>query len=368
MTDDRRLGLPFIVQRSQSIVRRGERLSREEESFEAGELGAAELPARPFAPGEMVACGECLRANAPTRMNCLYCGAPLPVTEQSTRLRRPALRALEEWEPGFNVILHPRGAAPAPGALEEAASLLRVATELLGECLAAGRAVPLARAASREEAELIVGRLAPLGFAVETLSDEELAMGTRQWRVRALELQDEGVIGLGLPGEEARGRSWSEVGLLLTGRIVRKRVEVEERREKSRREGEVVDARELSEDEAVLDIYSAGDGAAGWRVSADNFDYSCLGADKSLLARENFVRLVALLRGRAAGAAYDDAYAPSRRLLAAAWPPAAREDTLGFRRERVGRYSTGALTVVSNEAQFTRYSRLRWHLARRGRA
>ena len=341
-------------------------MSREEEQVEVGEFDA-EPSARPFAPGEMVACGECLRANAPTRMDCLYCAAPLPVTERSARLRRPALRPLEAWEQGFNVILHPRDVPAAPGAAEEAASLLRGGAGWLRDCLAARVALPLARAAAREEAELIVGRLAAHGLAVETLSDEDLRMNTRQWRVRALELTDEGLVGLGLPGEEARGWEWSEVGLLLTGRVVRKRVEVEERHEKSRRDGEVVDTRELSEDEAVLDLYAnAGDGGAGWRVSADNFDYSCLGERKSLLARENFVTLVALLRERARAAVYDDAYASLRRLLAAAWPPEAREDTLGFRRERVGRYSTGALTVVSNEAQFTRYSRLRWRLARRG--
>jgi hypothetical protein len=123
----------------------------------------------------------------------------------------------------------------------------------------------------------------------------------------------------------------------------------------------------LTTDEAVLDLYpNSEDGAAGWRVMADNFDYSCLGAGKSLLARENFITLVGRLRERAAGAAFDEEYARLRRLLAAAWPPVERDDTLGFRRERAGRYSTGASTSVSNEAQFTRYSRLRRHLARRG--
>ncbi|HEV3470576.1 MAG TPA: hypothetical protein VG148_14735 [Pyrinomonadaceae bacterium] len=341
-------------------------MAREEESSEVGELSGAEAGARPFAPGEMVACERCARANPPTRMGCLYCGAPLPVTERSARLRRPALRPPEEWETGFNVILLPRAAgAGAAGALGEAASLLRLETELLRECLTARRPLPLARAASREEAELVAERLAAFGLAVEVVTDEDLTLGTRPFRVRALELTPDVLVGLGPPGEEPRRWGWPEVGLLVTGRVIRKRVEVEERREKSRRDGEVVDARELSEDEAVLDIYPTGDDAAGWRVRGDNFDYSCLGAGKSLLARENFVSLVGLLRERAPRAVYDDEYASSRRLLAAAWPPAARDDTLGFRREGAGRYSTGAVTTVSNEAQFTRYSRLRYYFARR---
>jgi hypothetical protein len=339
-------------------------VGREEELSEVVEAAAP----RPFAPEEMVACASCVRANPPTRFHCLYCGAALPVTEQSARLRRPALKKLEEWESGFNVILHPPAAADPPAEMVgELSSLLRAEPGVVRECLAERRALPLARVGSREEAELIVGRLGAFGLHVETLTDGDLLMQEPPRRVRALELSEDGLAGVGLPGEEPWRLGWAEVGLLLTGRIVRKRVEVEERREKSRRDGEVVDARELTTDEAVLDLYpTSADGAAGWRVMADNFDYSCLGARKSLLARENFITLVGLLRERADGAAFDDEYARLRRLLAAAWPPAERDDTLGFRRERAGRYSTGAATSVSNEAQFTRYSRLRRHLARRG--
>lgn len=339
---------------------------REEESAEAGGAGPSETAARPFAPGELVACEVCARANPPTRVYCLYCGATLPVTERSAGLRQPALKRLEEWEAGFNVILHPRGGwAGGREALEEMASLLRAEPEFLRECLAERRALPLARAGSSEEAELIVGRLAARGLEVETLSDEELLMQGPPRRVRAFGLTGEGLAGTGLPGEEPQRVGWPEVGLLVTGRVVRKRVEVEERRERSRRDGEVVSARELSTDESVLDLYTRE--GAGWRVMSDNLDYSCLGPRKSLLARDNFAALVRLLRERAAGADFDDDYARLRRLLAAAWPPDERDDTLGFRRERAGRYNTGAVTTVSNEAQFTRYSRLRQHLARRGR-
>ena len=50
----------------------------------------------------------------------------------------------------------------------------------------------------------------------------------------------------------------------------------------------------------------------------------------------------------------------------AAWPPAEHTESLGLRRERPGRFNTEAATVVTNEAQFTRYSRLRRRLALRG--
>lgn len=336
-----------------------------EEEF--GGEGVEAAGPRPFAPEELVACESCVRANPPTRLNCLYCGAALPATERSERLRRPSPKKLEEWEAGYNVILHgPAGPAAADELAAELSPLLRVEAGLLRDCLSEGRALPLARFATPEEAELITARLTARGLRSETLTDEDLWMREPPRRVRALELTDESLVGFGLQGEEPRSVLWSEVTLLVSGRIVRKRVEVEERREKSRRDGEVIDTRELTADEAVLDIYATPAGAAaGWRVLADNFDYTCLGPRKSLLARENFSTLVGLLRERAAAAAFDDEYARLRRLLAAAWPPAERDDTLGFRRERMGRYSTGAQTTVSNEAQFTRYSRLRRRLARR---
>nr|MDQ3746090.1 hypothetical protein [Acidobacteriota bacterium] len=104
-----------------------------------------------------------------------------------------------------------------------------------------------------------------------------------------------------------------------------------------------------------------------FRVLADNFDYSCLGASKRLLARENFVTLVETLRARAPSAVFDDEYASSRALLSLAWPPTERTASLGLRRERPGRFNTEAATLITNEQQFTRYSRLRRRLAPRGR-
>ena len=132
--------------------------------------------------------------------------------------------------------------------------------------------------------------------------------------------------------------------------------------------GETVETREIAGDEAVLDVYAASESEQGcFRVMADGFDYSCLGEGKRLLARENFVLLVEALRARTPSAALDEDYAASRALLAAAWPPAERTESLGLRRERPGRFNTEAATVVTNEAQFTRYSRLRRRLALRAR-
>lgn len=373
-------------------------MSREDEFAElaerAGEreLSGASAPPRGFAPEQLVACERCLRANAPTRMSCLYCGAQLPQTAESEKLRRPALKKLEDWEQGFSVVLLPhdekrsprgesgpsRGGSLTPEAVAEAASLLRLDAARLTEIMDARRALPLARASSFEEAVLIVKRLGSLGLPAEVFADGELAR--QPSRVRALTLEESALVCWPGLGAGPRRVGWAEVLLLVRGRVVEKRVEVEERREKMRGRGEIVETRETASDEAVLDIHVASrpevasrPGADSqsqedcFRILADSFDYSCLGASKRLLARENFVTLVETLRERAPSAVFDDEYASARALLSSGWPPAERTESLGLRRDRPGRFNTEAATFVTNEPQFTRYSRLRRRLVLRER-
>jgi hypothetical protein len=314
----------------------------------------------------MVACEQCLRANPPTRMDCLYCGATLPATEQSAALRRPTLKKLEEWERGFNVVLLPRaGASPKPDAVEEAAPLLRLEASRLAEIVASGRALPLARASSAEEAELVVSRLGALGLNTEVFTDEVLTRAPE--RVRALGFEEGTLVCRQGPDATPRRLPLDEIVLLVEGRIVERRGEVIERKTRFGSRSEVVEARELASDELVLDIYAAGGGAA-FRVMSGGFDYSCLGAAKGLLAAENFRKLVGALRGLSKAAAFDDEYTRLRPLLADVWPPAEHTASLGLVGAGGGRVNTGAVTTVSNETQFTRYARLLQSLAARVRA
>jgi hypothetical protein len=350
-------------------------LSREDEAevfggFEAEGFGGA----RPFAPEQMVACEECLRANPPTRLVCLYCGAALPRTKQSAALWRPKLKKLEEWEQGFNVVTLARAAgALTSDAAEEAASLLGLDVGGLKETVLAGRAMPLARAPSADEAWLIVERLRELGLGTEVFPDEVLAR--RPSRVRAFEFESDAVVCRAGPEAEPRRVAWSEVVLLVTGRVVSRRVEVSERKRGLGGRSETVETRELASDEAVLDLYTSsveeqeahGAGGTGFRVMAGGFDYSCLGGGKGLVAAENFNALVAALRGRAPSAVFDEDYTRLRPLLSDVWPSAERTESLGLRRERAGRFNTEAVTTVSNETQFTRYARLRHLLVLRAR-
>lgn len=351
-------------------------MSREDD--EAGFGGLDSLggeAARPFAPEQMVACEECLRANAPTRAACLYCGAALPRTKQSAALWRPAQKRPEEWEHGFNVVTLPRAAgALTSDAADEAATLLRLDVGGLKEIVLAGRAMPLVRAASADEAWLAVERLRELGLSTEVFPDDVLAR--KPVRVRACEFEEETLVCRTGPEAEPRRVPWSEVVLLVTGRIVSRRVEVAERKRGLGGRSETVETRELASDEEVLDIYTSfveeqeaqGAGGVGFRVMAGGFDYSCLGEGKGLIAAENFSALVAALRACAPSAVHDEEYARLRPLLSDVWPSVERTESLGLRRERPGRFNTEAVTTVSNETQFTRYARLRQLLVLRARA
>lgn len=372
-------------------------MSWADEDAEASDVRAAR-EARGFAREQMVACESCARSNPPTRMNCLYCGAGLPVSEANAALRRPALRPLAEWEQGFNVVLirpavrhgsapvstaDTNDAEPLPasgaddpvsppdeGTLAEAAALLRLEPEPLREMMGARGPLPLARTADEDEAALLESRLTGLGFKVEIVPDELLAVeSVPPVRVRKLEFGEEGVRAWAGVGAGPRAAAWGEVALMVRGHLFEKRVEVEEKQARASAEREIASAREMFDDEGLLDLFvESAEGSAHWRVAADSFDYTALGPGKSLLARENFPALVETLRRRAHAAAYDDEYLGVRHLLAPVWPLTERTASGGLRRERPGRFNVEAVTDISNETQFTRYARLRFHLTKRSGA
>jgi hypothetical protein len=315
--------------------------------------------ARPFAIDQLVTCEECLRANPPTRLNCLYCGAGLPLSETANAVRVPTLRPPEKWEEGYNVILDKR-AKMTEALLRDVAGLLKLEREAARHILGAEEPLPLARLHSAEEAQLIAERLRALTLNVLVVSDSDLLIkdGNRR-RVRALEFTEHELVAFAAGSSEAWRAGWSELTLLVRGRIVVRRIEMEERRKAMG--SEIVEARELAGDVLLLDLYTrARDG--GWRIASDSFDFSCLGKRKGLLTAQNFASLVEVLRERAPEMMLDDSYNSLRQALAPVWPPEERTESRGLRRERPGRFNVEAVMTSDNEQQFTRYSRLRHFL------
>jgi hypothetical protein len=310
----------------------------------------------------MVTCEACLRANAPTRTSCLYCAAALPATEAHAQLRRPTLRRLEKWEQGFNCILMPeKTVALDEEACTEVAGWLRLRAEELKRILEAGVTLPLARAATLDEAALIEHKLGARGVGVLIVSDRDLSLEDSQpKRIRALEFTEDSIIAHPAGRGSRLQAAWADVLLFVAGRHLVRSVEVEERRGRGA-ENEIANTRELSSDESFLDVYTK-ERDGGWRIASDNFDFSCLGERKGLLAAENFLTLDEILRQRAPRADYDESYNRVRHALGAVWPLEQHTESRGLRRERPGKFNVESVTTSDNEIQFTRYSRLRHHL------
>lgn len=309
----------------------------------------------------MVRCEQCLRANPPTRIECLYCGHGLPVSDAATTLVRPSLRPLEKWEQGYNCVLMKSPAdGLANGAMDQAgdqaASLLRLEVDDLLKIVGAQSPLPLARTATQAEAAIIEQRLAVIGLETMIVSDEALALEVSPRRLRTLDLNETGLVAYQIAGVEGTDVEWSAITLVVTGRLFARQIEFKERKRRGP-EKEIVDATETMSDEAVLDIYTK-DNDGGWRVTANNFDFSFLGEHKSLLAGQNFSILIEVLRDRAPHAEHDDSYNRLRRILELVWPSEQQTEARGWHRDLRGKYGTSEATVTNNEPQFTRYSRL----------
>lgn len=311
-----------------------------------------------FTSEQMILCDGCERANAPTRVACLYCGTPMKIAEENHTLARPVLRRLENWEKGWNVVFLPGEADDFDELiLAQIAAFLRLERSELEKIVAARHVLPVAQAESETEAIVVEKYLQANGFKTAIISDENLEIKALPRRVNGLKFGDNR-LNLSLLGktDESIQLLDAEIELLIVGAIFERQVENREQR-KGKDSFEIKDSREISSDENLLDFYVKGD-EFGYRISAKNFDFSCLGADKKLLARENFGILLEKLRERAENATFNDSYKLLRAALNPVWPPDQRNESLGWQHEGIGKISIDNRLTVNNAAQFLRYSRM----------
>jgi hypothetical protein len=317
-----------------------------------------------FTPDQLIACESCLRTNAPTRANCLYCGANLPVHNGIADLRQPALRPLEDWEQGYNNILKSSAATETQRSSEQviaaAGDLVKLDTAAIARIISANHALPLARSATRDEASLVQRRLKDLGIETDIVADVNLAAeGAGPLRVRGVEINENGLSVYERPGAQPFHLLWSEILLMLVGRLTVQRVELREEKA-SRKQNRVLDSSEFFTDETVFDFYAASN--RSFRIMAKSFDFSCLGPNKGLMAEQNMLTLLALFREKATGARWDDSFNSVKKELELVWPSERRAESAGWRRDRPGKITKGSVTKISNESQFQKYSRLCHHL------
>lgn len=325
---------------------------------------APEAKPQSFTRAEMITCDGCLRANPPTRGQCLYCGVNLPVVpgeqgpQPTGEAKDSTAGSTANAGDGYYIVLAPNPTnIPSESSLAEVEALLHVTTTELRSLFDRGRSVPVTRAATPGQASGLTDKLQALGIEAYWFRDDVLDPNVPPKKVRALEFSDDGFVVIPV-GPASGGRiatRWNDLVLMVAGRLLVNRVEVQERRRRGR--SQPLDTRELFSDESVLDLYTKATDS-GWRILSSSFDFSCLGPAKAMTAFENFTALRNLLRSRTPNAELDDSYVSLRPVLENVWPLEPQTRKGEWRRSGAGKVDVATVTTTDNEAQFNCYSRL----------
>lgn len=318
-----------------------------------------------FKPEEMISCPKCERKSPPTRLKCFYCGAELPVSLERIEAVKPQPRKLEAWEKGFNIILlpNPTRAEIDETKLAEIARMSLLEKEDLQRLFEADAPLPLVRAESEKEAEIIAKKLSENKLENRILSDEQLKIETPPRRLRGIEFDEDKLVLILFNSDEIEEIRREDLSLIVTGAIFERRIEATERHKKKSAARKVLDTSETSADELLIDVYARGD-ETGYRIATSGFDFSwALGAaEKGILARENMLKLIEKLRGFSDATKFVNDYLQIRYALGKIWEVEQKRDSRGLQRKAFGRFDLENVTTINNLAQFTKYSRLQWHL------
>ena len=312
-----------------------------------------------FKPDEMVACGKCARTNPPTRLKCMYCGAELEIPAEAAAKIAPNLRKLESWEHGFNLIYLPGSENVPVEASAQIAKLTGLEKEVLQKIFDARKPFPVVRCETVKEAVILQNRLQEADLNSSVITDEALAAEIAPKRLRGLEFQDDKILLIHFNNDEVEEIRAEDLALIVSGAIFQKAVASTEARKKG--ENKILDATETASDESLIDIYTK-DNSDGYRILTKGFDFSCLEAEKGILARENLKKLVGKLQTVAPHVRPVEDYLAIRGVLGEVWEIEQRKDSHGLTRQRFGKFDLSSVSTSSNLQQFTKYSRLQWHI------
>ena len=310
-----------------------------------------------FDPGSMVTCEACGRTSPPNRLKCLYCAKELSIDTGTIAAVKPSLRKLEMWERGFNLIVRERMPRSDTTA---AAKFLGIDPDDVTTTLDIEVPVPIARVENETEASVVQERLAQFGIACSIVSDRDLASDKLPVRLSAMEFADRRLLLTDFNTSEVVDIDADHLVLIVPGTVIFDRVDSLEKKGRGKKT-KLVDETATASDEMLLDIYARHD-ATGYRVHLTGFDFSCLGEDKGLLAGENMRLLVVRLAEHLPNAKLVNDYTEIRHVLDRVWEIESRKDSRGLRRSGLGKIEVGSTASSSNLDQFTRYSRLQWHL------
>lgn len=312
-----------------------------------------------FKQGDLIACRGCGRTNPPNRAKCLYCSHDLEITATNSAETGLNLRKLEIWEHGWNIIC--RGATNQDGTTTaKIGDLIGLEPDTVNDVLNSTSALPIARVESESEASILSARLAQLGIDCFVLADETLDPDRPPTRLKAIAFLDGGIAVTNFNTNEKKELPKDEIALLVPGTLVSSKTDSLEKRG-MRGKTTVVNETATVRDEAVLDIYRRSD-PHGFRVHLTGFDFSCLGADKQILATENLRLLTNKLMAYATVCRIADDYRSVCHLVDRIWEVEFRKAPSGPQRSGFGKVGFGAVASTSNAIQFTKFSRSQWHL------
>lgn len=312
-----------------------------------------------FPVAEMITCDACGRANPPTRPACIYCGGALATANVSPVAPNVETERTAPGDGKYLVISAERIKGLAESSVAEIAALIKVRPAEFHSAIDATGPRPLYLAETAEEANRLADRFRALGLDLIIVSEKEVDRAHPFRKIRAAQVADDALIGFSVTSSDKFAIAWNKIVLVVTGRLITMQVEIEEKRKKSQSPS---DARHVASDESVFDIWTNSNDV--WRISANSFDFSCLGEVKKLTAFENTNRLLGLIQARAANAEVNDSYVRIRPLLDSVWPLETQTRHSQIRHISAGRREITTVTTIDNQAQFNSYSRLLYHLGR----
>jgi hypothetical protein len=311
-----------------------------------------------FDPAEMIAC-SCGRTNPPNRLKCMYCARELDIDIEKAGHIKTTSRKLELWERGFNVVF--------TGIVEERevtatsiADHLSMDADHVDVLLSSGTPFPLAHVESEKEAALIGKNLEQLGIKTTVVGDTDLDAEKLPVRLSGMVIDSESLGLIAFNTGQTTHIPITDPLMLVHGVITSGQTNVLEKRGRGK-DAKLIDETSTMADEAVLDIYAPGH-SKGFRVRTAGFDFSCLGENKGLLAADNVKKLIASLLSHVPAAQLIDNYRSISNALESVWEVESKRSHTGFQRTSFAQRGFGSVTSTSNLNQFTKYSRLQWHI------
>ncbi|HEY6332355.1 MAG TPA: hypothetical protein VI756_23725, partial [Blastocatellia bacterium] len=257
--------------------------------------------------------------------------------------------------------------SPAVGMVspERAEAALAAALSLQPEeshaFVSAQKPLPVSRALTRHEAELVATLIRSCGLGSDIVEDRELMLETALTRARRVTVHEDHLEA----GSAGGGLDIPLLGikLIVAGLLRSQRTDFTEGAAGVRgKESAVIETYEFRSDLCVLDVYGPSL-AESFRISSDGFDYSGLVQPLAYRAELNFQAAASRLAEVVPSAKFDDDYAQIRHLLDRAWPARTHREARGLKRSGAAHNLVAQSSLVSdNRDQFERYSRLMYVL------